>query len=181
MLCLWSGIGMGESSYAPIARPAGDFRRGLMVSFTLDCEIIARSQRETTQTRYMGGWMMHRLRKLVFSWSKCWFRDGVTFSHSSGSWRLRPGMSREAWGWSMDASDLTCTEVMALCTQTTYTVEALQRRRIRRGPDARCTGGGGRMFPEESDKIERYVGGLPDMIHGSVVHPSHKPMQEATE
>ncbi|GJS72263.1 hypothetical protein Tco_0705104 [Tanacetum coccineum] len=26
-----------------------------------------------------------------------------------------------------------------------------------------------RMFPEESDKVERYVGGLPDMIHGSVV------------
>ncbi|GKD87476.1 putative reverse transcriptase domain-containing protein [Tanacetum coccineum] len=25
------------------------------------------------------------------------------------------------------------------------------------------------MFPEESDKIEKYVGGLPDMIHGSVV------------
>nr|GFC21669.1 reverse transcriptase domain-containing protein [Tanacetum cinerariifolium] len=27
----------------------------------------------------------------------------------------------------------------------------------------------GRMFSEESDKIEKYVGGLPDMIHGSVV------------
>nr|GEV50442.1 putative reverse transcriptase domain-containing protein [Tanacetum cinerariifolium] len=26
----------------------------------------------------------------------------------------------------------------------------------------------GRMFPKESDKIEKYVGGLPDMIHGSV-------------
>ncbi|GJT53822.1 putative reverse transcriptase domain-containing protein [Tanacetum coccineum] len=26
-----------------------------------------------------------------------------------------------------------------------------------------------RMFPEESDKIERYVGGLPDMIHGNIV------------
>ncbi|GJX82879.1 reverse transcriptase domain-containing protein [Tanacetum coccineum] len=26
-----------------------------------------------------------------------------------------------------------------------------------------------RMFPEESDKIEKYVGGLPDMIHGSVM------------
>ncbi|GJV13740.1 hypothetical protein Tco_1355281 [Tanacetum coccineum] len=25
-----------------------------------------------------------------------------------------------------------------------------------------------RMFPEESDKFERYVGGLPDMIHGSI-------------
>ncbi|GJZ70922.1 putative reverse transcriptase domain-containing protein [Tanacetum coccineum] len=26
----------------------------------------------------------------------------------------------------------------------------------------------GRMFPEESDKIEKYVGGLPDMIHGKI-------------
>ncbi|GKB24943.1 putative reverse transcriptase domain-containing protein [Tanacetum coccineum] len=25
------------------------------------------------------------------------------------------------------------------------------------------------MFPEESDKIERYVGGLPDMIHGNIM------------
>ncbi|GJU45778.1 putative reverse transcriptase domain-containing protein [Tanacetum coccineum] len=36
-----------------------------------------------------------------------------------------------------------------------------------------------RMFPEESDKIERYVGGLPDMIHGSVVASKPKTMQEA--
>ncbi|GKE53192.1 reverse transcriptase domain-containing protein [Tanacetum coccineum] len=36
------------------------------------------------------------------------------------------------------------------------------------------------MFPEESDKIERYVGGLPDMIHGSVVASKPKTMQEAT-
>nr|GEW76714.1 putative reverse transcriptase domain-containing protein [Tanacetum cinerariifolium] len=38
-----------------------------------------------------------------------------------------------------------------------------------------------RMFPEESDKIERYVGGLPDMIHGSVVASKPKTMQEAIE
>ncbi|GJY08874.1 putative reverse transcriptase domain-containing protein [Tanacetum coccineum] len=38
-----------------------------------------------------------------------------------------------------------------------------------------------RMFPEESDKIKRYVGGLPDMIHGSVVASKPKTMQEATE
>ncbi|GJY38942.1 reverse transcriptase domain-containing protein [Tanacetum coccineum] len=37
----------------------------------------------------------------------------------------------------------------------------------------------GRMFPEESDKIEKYVGGLPDMIHGSVVVSKPKTMQEA--
>ncbi|GJW59989.1 putative reverse transcriptase domain-containing protein [Tanacetum coccineum] len=38
-----------------------------------------------------------------------------------------------------------------------------------------------RMFPEESDKIERYVGGLPDMIHESVVASKPKTMQEAIE
>ncbi|GJR60387.1 reverse transcriptase domain-containing protein, partial [Tanacetum coccineum] len=37
-----------------------------------------------------------------------------------------------------------------------------------------------RMFPEESDKVERYVGGLPDMIYGSVVASKPKTMQEAT-
>ncbi|GJZ37986.1 putative reverse transcriptase domain-containing protein [Tanacetum coccineum] len=34
---------------------------------------------------------------------------------------------------------------------------------------------------KESDKIERYVGGLPDMIHGSVVPSKPKTMQEATK
>ncbi|GJX39643.1 hypothetical protein Tco_0252946 [Tanacetum coccineum] len=38
-----------------------------------------------------------------------------------------------------------------------------------------------RMFPKESDKIERYVGGLPDMIHASVVASKPKTMQEATK
>ncbi|GJR84945.1 putative reverse transcriptase domain-containing protein, partial [Tanacetum coccineum] len=37
------------------------------------------------------------------------------------------------------------------------------------------------MFPEESDKIERYVGGLPDMIHGSVIASKPKTMQDAIE
>ncbi|GJZ30239.1 putative reverse transcriptase domain-containing protein [Tanacetum coccineum] len=38
-----------------------------------------------------------------------------------------------------------------------------------------------RMFPEESDKIERYVSGLPDMIHGNIVASKLKTMQEAVE
>ncbi|GJW24004.1 reverse transcriptase domain-containing protein [Tanacetum coccineum] len=38
-----------------------------------------------------------------------------------------------------------------------------------------------RMFLEESDKIERYVGGLPDMIHGNIVASKTKTMQEAVE
>ncbi|GJS17114.1 putative reverse transcriptase domain-containing protein [Tanacetum coccineum] len=39
----------------------------------------------------------------------------------------------------------------------------------------------GRIFPEESDKIKKYVGGLPDMIHRSVVASKPKTMQEAIE
>ncbi|GKE89800.1 hypothetical protein Tco_1567275, partial [Tanacetum coccineum] len=38
-----------------------------------------------------------------------------------------------------------------------------------------------RMFLEESNQIERYVCGLPDMIHGSVVASNPKTMQEAIE
>ncbi|GJR53081.1 putative reverse transcriptase domain-containing protein [Tanacetum coccineum] len=37
------------------------------------------------------------------------------------------------------------------------------------------------MFPEESDKIEKYVGGLPDMIYRSVVASKPKTMQDAIE
>ncbi|GJS15221.1 hypothetical protein Tco_0409693 [Tanacetum coccineum] len=38
-----------------------------------------------------------------------------------------------------------------------------------------------RMFPEESDKIEKYVGGLPDMIYRSVLASKPKIMQDAIE
>nr|GEU90194.1 hypothetical protein [Tanacetum cinerariifolium] len=38
-----------------------------------------------------------------------------------------------------------------------------------------------RMFPEEADKIEIYVGGLPDVIYRSVVASRPKTMQEAIE
>ncbi|GJU30777.1 putative reverse transcriptase domain-containing protein [Tanacetum coccineum] len=39
----------------------------------------------------------------------------------------------------------------------------------------------GRMFLEESDKIEKYIGGLPDMIDGSVVASKPKTMQDVVE
>nr|GEX93372.1 reverse transcriptase domain-containing protein [Tanacetum cinerariifolium] len=35
-----------------------------------------------------------------------------------------------------------------------------------------------RMFPDEAAKVERYIGGLPDMIHGSVKASKPKSMQE---
>ncbi|GJY19080.1 hypothetical protein Tco_0390571 [Tanacetum coccineum] len=39
----------------------------------------------------------------------------------------------------------------------------------------------GRMFPEESDEVEKYVGVLPDMIYGSVMASKPKTMQDAIE
>ncbi|GJR16297.1 putative reverse transcriptase domain-containing protein [Tanacetum coccineum] len=38
-----------------------------------------------------------------------------------------------------------------------------------------------RMFPNESDEIEKYVGGLPNMIHGSVMASKPKTMHDAIE
>nr|GEZ35129.1 putative reverse transcriptase domain-containing protein [Tanacetum cinerariifolium] len=38
-----------------------------------------------------------------------------------------------------------------------------------------------RMFPEEAAKVERYIGGLSDMIHGSVKASKPQSMQEAIE
>ncbi|GKC26893.1 hypothetical protein Tco_1034187, partial [Tanacetum coccineum] len=38
-----------------------------------------------------------------------------------------------------------------------------------------------RMFLEESDKIDKYVGGFPDMIYGSVMESKPKTMQDANE
>ncbi|GJX79534.1 reverse transcriptase domain-containing protein [Tanacetum coccineum] len=38
-----------------------------------------------------------------------------------------------------------------------------------------------RMFPEESDEVEKYVGVLPDMIYGSVMASKPKTMQDAIE
>ncbi|GKA81754.1 putative reverse transcriptase domain-containing protein [Tanacetum coccineum] len=38
-----------------------------------------------------------------------------------------------------------------------------------------------RMFPDESDKVKKYVGGLPDMIQGSVMASKPKKMHDAIE
>ncbi|GJT69859.1 hypothetical protein Tco_1029145 [Tanacetum coccineum] len=122
-------------------------------------------------------------------------------------------MSREAWGRSMDASDLAHLEKMApkratrstpVTTTTTTSATDSQLKetidqgvaaalaacdayRNMNGEDSHNPGTSElalmcvRMFPKESNKIERYVGGLPDMIHGSVASSKPKTMQEAIE
>ncbi|GKC48605.1 reverse transcriptase domain-containing protein, partial [Tanacetum coccineum] len=70
----------------------------------------------------------------------------------------------------------------ATTTATTFVTNAQLKAMIDQGvTDALAARDADRMFPEESDKNERYVGGLPDMIHGSVVASKPKTMQEAIE
>ncbi|GKF72357.1 hypothetical protein Tco_0208471 [Tanacetum coccineum] len=38
-----------------------------------------------------------------------------------------------------------------------------------------------RMFPEEINQVEKYIDGLPDMIHGSVMATKPKTIQDAIE
>nr|GEV79055.1 putative reverse transcriptase domain-containing protein [Tanacetum cinerariifolium] len=111
-------------------------------------------------------------------------------------------LSREAWVQSVDASDLARGEVMSLRTtvlgQTTKIRElhATDRRRQivtsemlradhKRSAEIRGLRTADRigfverwMFPKESDKIEKYIGGLLDMNHGSVVASKPKIFQE---
>ncbi|GJS77832.1 putative reverse transcriptase domain-containing protein [Tanacetum coccineum] len=55
--------------------------------------------------------------------------------------------------------------------------------RSRNGDDSHDSGTGvrRRMFSKVSDEVEKYVGGLPDMIHESVMASKPKTMQEAIE
>nr|GEX84576.1 hypothetical protein [Tanacetum cinerariifolium] len=118
-------------------------------------------------------------------------------------------ISREAWAQSMDTSDTAHSEVRSLRTivlaqlieirdlraadriRRAQLVEALTLLRTlqtqmvalqsqqRPARDPTHPDGSRRMFLEESDKIEKYVDGLLDMIHGSVMASKPKMMQDA--
>nr|GEV94270.1 reverse transcriptase domain-containing protein [Tanacetum cinerariifolium] len=98
-------------------------------------------------------------------------------------------LSHEAWVHSMDASDTTRAEKM---TNKYYPRDKIKKLEVKlwnlkvRGTDMvscnqrfqelalMCA----RMFPKESDKIERYIDGLSDMIYGSVMASKPKTMQD---
>nr|GEZ99634.1 reverse transcriptase domain-containing protein [Tanacetum cinerariifolium] len=88
----------------------------------------------------------------------------------------------------INTTSVTNAQLQAMIEQgVTATLAARDALRSTNGDDSHNSGTGelallcGRMFSEESDKIEKYIGGLPDMIHGSVVASKPKTMQEAVE
>ncbi|GJV47089.1 hypothetical protein Tco_1437301 [Tanacetum coccineum] len=106
------------------------------------------------------------------------FRDRRAHARTALLMEREARLSREVWGRSMDAIDTARSEVRAL--RTTVLAQQTEKCKAFRAAteqlDSTAT-----MFPKESDKIERYVGGLPDMIYGSVVASKPKTMQEAIE
>ncbi|GJV77307.1 putative reverse transcriptase domain-containing protein [Tanacetum coccineum] len=106
--------------------------------------------------------------------------------------------SREAWVQSMDASDTTRSKMAALQSQQTPArdpthldvPEEAGKREATEAEMAKIVmiqewvegdNSSYSMFLEESDKIAKYVGGLPDMIHRSVKTSKPKTMQDAIE
>ncbi|GJY08597.1 hypothetical protein Tco_0375651 [Tanacetum coccineum] len=120
---------VGESSSAPIARPLRGFRADYGFVATMDMEIVRDLERdigygitdtwdeildideiyvrlddEQTERQLMAG----RLNML--------YRDRCAHARTGLLMKREARMSREAWGRSMDASDLARSEVMSLRT-----------------------------------------------------------------
>ncbi|GJS29354.1 hypothetical protein Tco_0489974 [Tanacetum coccineum] len=75
--------------------------------------------------------------------------------------------------WSNSHVKLLLTLLLLLCND----LDKLEKEDDQQELALICT----RMFPEESDKIEKYFGGLPDMIHESVMASKPKTMQDEIE
>ncbi|GJW55427.1 putative reverse transcriptase domain-containing protein [Tanacetum coccineum] len=87
-----------------------------------------------------------------------------------------------------NTTSVTNAQLQAMINQgVTAALAARDADRNTNGDDSHISGAGelallcGRMFPEESNKIEKYAGGLPDLIHGSVVASKLKAMQDVVE
>ncbi|GJV49835.1 reverse transcriptase domain-containing protein [Tanacetum coccineum] len=135
-------------------------------------------------------------------------RDRRAYTRTARLMETEARLSREAWVKSMDASDTASFEVRALrttvlaqqmdITQETALQSQLGPASCPAQPEIPKEAGStdvvsynqcfqelalmcARMFPKESDKIEKYVSGLPDMIHESLMASKPKTMQDAIE
>ncbi|GKF52764.1 hypothetical protein Tco_0159674, partial [Tanacetum coccineum] len=118
-LCFAFGLRyeVGESSSAPTARPDGDFRRDYGFIATLDDEIMRDPERDVGYGITDTWDEMLTERQMVTGRVNMLFRDRRAHARTARLMEIEARMSREAWGRSMDTSDLACSEVMALPTQ----------------------------------------------------------------
>ncbi|GKC51988.1 hypothetical protein Tco_1074733, partial [Tanacetum coccineum] len=148
---------VGESSSAPTARPDGDFRRDYGFITPLADEIM-RDQREMLlmglpTPRMRCSWDIDEIygrlddaqteQQMVTSRVNMLVRDRRAHARIARLMEIEDRMSREAWGWSMDASDLASdrrrqtqlTEALKLMKTLQTQLTALQSRQgPARGP-----------------------------------------------
>nr|GEV85059.1 hypothetical protein [Tanacetum cinerariifolium] len=153
---------VGESSSAAAARSTRCFRADYGFVGTLDAKIRRDLDRKIgygitdvwdTDEIYVSLEDAHDDRSVMSGQLNMLRKDRCFHSRTARLIESEARISREAWAQAMDASDTTCSkELNLLC---------------------------GRMFLGESDKIQNYVGGLPDMIHQSVMASKLKTMHDA--
>ncbi|GKE56762.1 hypothetical protein Tco_1495947 [Tanacetum coccineum] len=107
---------VGESSSAA-ARPPGGFRTDYGFVATIDREII-RDLEIDVDYGITDTWdEMPSERQLMAGRLNMLYKDRRTHARTARLMEDEARMSREAWGRSIDASDLACAEVMSLHTQ----------------------------------------------------------------
>ncbi|GKA34254.1 hypothetical protein Tco_0720683, partial [Tanacetum coccineum] len=118
---------VGESSSAPTARPPGGFRVDYGFVATMDKEITQDLERDVgygitdtwnemldTDEIYTRLDNEQTERHLMAGWLNMLYRDRRSYARTSLMMERKARMSQEAWGRSMDASDLARSEVMSL-------------------------------------------------------------------
>ncbi|GJT11702.1 hypothetical protein Tco_0858744 [Tanacetum coccineum] len=197
-LCISLGLRyeVSESLSAPTARPTGGFRADYGFVGTLDDEI-------RIHMRYGRLDDAHDDRLLMSGQLNMLCRDICAHARTGRPIETKARLSCEAWAeigelWAANRRRQaqlveTLTLMRTLQTQVTELQSQQGPASGQAQPEIPEEAGSynqrfqelalmcARMFPKESDKIEKYVSGLPDMIHGSVMASKPKTMQDAIE
>ncbi|GJU30190.1 hypothetical protein Tco_1173779 [Tanacetum coccineum] len=107
---------VGESSSAPTARPPGGFRVDYGFVATMDREITQDLERDVGYGITDTWNEMLTERHLMAGRLNMLYRDRRAYARTSLLMERKARVSQEAWGLSMDASDLARSEVMSLRT-----------------------------------------------------------------
>nr|GEX60630.1 putative reverse transcriptase domain-containing protein [Tanacetum cinerariifolium] len=195
-LCYAPGLKfeVGESSSAPTVRPAGDSRPDYVFIAAMDDEIIEARMFQEAWGRAMDACDFVRSENIALRTQILYF---LVIEEMAPK---RTTRANSATTTNTTTTTVTDALLKTLIEQDVNAALAARDVDINtNGNDNHVSGTGtegvieltrwfekmetmfciSKMFPEESDKIERYVGGFPDMIHGCVVASKPKTMQEA--
>ncbi|GJZ05966.1 hypothetical protein Tco_0539759 [Tanacetum coccineum] len=128
---------VGESSSAAAARPAEGLRADYGFVATMDREIRHDPERDDTDEIYTRLDDEQSGRQLLAGRLNMLFRDRRAHARTARLMETEARMSREAWGRSMDASDLARAEVMSL--RTTVLAQQSQIRELQSADRRRQT------------------------------------------